>query len=262
MEWDKLRITKLSYIVAGFGLMLLFWWFIADTTWAITAPQNLWIAHPREVAIRLLNFTKDDWASLGATVYRTSWGFLIVVVAGIPLGLGCGYLSRLYQFLEGPIDFWRSIPPLAVLPIFFFVYKNQLPQQQDSKARISLIVFGCLPIVIMQVADAFRNIPIERRDYAAQIGATLWFRQRWLYVYELMPTIFASLRTVVSFSIIIAVASEMAWGAEKGLGNRISEMRTSYDIPGSYVFALLSGVIGYGANILLRWLERYFIHWQ
>jgi len=115
---------------------------------------------------------------------------------------------------------------------------------------------------MFQVADAFRDISVERRDFAYQIGATFLFKQRWLYVYELMPAIFIGLRTVLSLSIIITVASEMAWGAGKGLGDRINGTRYDYDVPGSYAYALVAGVTGYGLNLLLRWAERYLIDWR
>jgi NitT/TauT family transport system permease protein len=253
IEWAKKEAWKLMPAVVGFGLLVLVWWFVADVEWAKAKPQNLWVAHPREVAARLAHLSKTDWESAWATIGRILPGFFLVFFAGVPLGLAFGYLSKVYSFLQGPIDFWRSIPPLAVLPVCFFVFP------EGEKSRISLIVFGCLPILIMQVADAFRGIPLGRREFADQIGATFWFKQRSLYLYELLPSIFTGLRMVVSFSVVIAVASEMAWGAGKGLGDRINGARFDYDVPGTYVFALLSGAIGYGANLFLRWAERLFV---
>jgi ABC-type nitrate/sulfonate/bicarbonate transport system permease component len=133
----------------------------------------------------------------------------------------------------------------------------------DDQARIASVVFGCLPILVFQVADAIRNIPIERRDFANQIQASFFFKIRWLLVFELMPPIFVSLRTVVSFSIIIIVAGEMAWGAGNGLGDRIIWTRNAENgLPASYAFAIITGGIGYLVNACLRWVEQRVITWK
>ena len=229
----------------------------------------MWLAHPRDVFAKLLHLDSYEWASVSASVLRILPGFCIVFLVGIPAGLALGYFIGIYRMLEGPLDFWRSIPPIAVLPVCFFLFQDTGQPwlfgllKTGDQARIASVIFGCLPILVFQVADTMRNIPIERRDFANQIQASTWFKTRWLLFYELMPTMFLSLRTVISFSVIIIVAGEMAWGAGKGLGDRIAWTRTAETgLAASYAFALIAGAIGYAVNVLLRWLEDRAIHWK
>lgn len=269
MALGKKIVASLAPALLGFGLVLLCWWLLAETDWAQRKPQIMWLAHPRDVFAKMLHFDSYERASIGASVLRILPGFFMVFLVGIPAGLVLGYFTGVYRTLEGPLDFWRSIPPIAVLPICFFLFQDTGEPwlfgllKTGDQARIASVVFGCLPILVFQVADTMRNIPIERRDFAIQIQASAWFKFRRLLLYELMPAMFLSLRTVISFSVIIIVAGEMAWGAGKGLGDRIVWTRSAETgLPASYAFALIAGVIGYAVNVLLRWMEKRAVHWK
>jgi ABC-type nitrate/sulfonate/bicarbonate transport system permease component len=229
----------------------------------------MWLAHPRDVIWSAAHLSNSSGQSILASMLRIGPGLIVVFAVGVPLGLILGYMTSVYRVLEGPLDFWRSIPPLAVLPICFFLFADTGDPwllgllKTGDQARIASVVFGCLPILVFQVADAVRSIPVERRDFATQMEASLWFRTRWLLAYELMPIMFLSMRTVVSFSVVIIVAGEMTWGAGSGLGDRINETRYAENgLPASYVFAIAAGLIGYSVNLLIRWLESQAIRWK
>lgn len=269
MELSKKALVAFGPAILGFGLVLFFWWLIAESAWGQTKPQTLWLAHPRDVFSSLFNLPVEGWLSAWASVCRIVTGIILVFAIGIPVGLTLGYATSVYHVFESPLDFWRSIPPLAVLPICFFLFPETGQPWlfgllgTGDQARVASVVFGCVPILVFLVADAVRSIPAERRDFANQIQASVWFKIRWLLLYELMPMTFTSFRTVVSFSVIIIVAGEMAWGAGHGLGDRINETRNAENgLPASYVYAIIAGLIGYSANLLLRWLERRVIHWK
>jgi len=254
MRWAKL--AKVFRPALGFLLVFAFWWILATSAWADMPPRTLWLADPVDVIKRIASFSTEEWQSVLATLQRIGIGFCLVLILGVPIGLALGYSARVYRIFAGPVDFWRSIPPIAVLPLFFFVFPK------GDWARISLVVFGCLPILFTQIADAFASIPTERRELLDQGGASLLFKQRWLYLYELLPAVFTGARIVISFSVIIVVASEMAWGAGIGLGDRINNTRFAYDTAGGYAFALVAGTFGFFVNTLIRMLERKIFFWN
>jgi NitT/TauT family transport system permease protein len=265
----KKKLTSLLFPVLGFSALLLFWWLVTKTIWATEKPQTLWLAHPRDVLSNLYNLPPEGWRSIGFSTLRVLTGLGLVFVFAIPAGVLLGHAVRCFQLLEGPLDFWRSIPPIAVLPIaFWFLPDTGEPWMggllmTGDRARIACIFFGCFPIVVFQLADTIRSIPIDRLDFATQIGASGWFKIRWLLFYELLPTAFRSLRTVASLSIVIVVACEMAWGAGMGIGDRISGSRYSENgLPVSYAYAMVAGILGYSINVFLRYVESRTIWWK
>ena len=244
-------------ILIGFVVVIVLWWMIAETGWAKASPRTAWLAHPTQVASSLTNILKSQLHHIGATMMRVIEATVLVLSAGIACGILLGYLTLGYPFVEGVLDFWRSIPPIVVLPVLFFI------QPEGDWARIALVFFGCFPILVMQIAESVRSIPAERRDFAQQIGAGVVFKVRRILWFELLPHLFISVRTVVSFGVIIIVVSEMVRGAGSGIGDQInSYMFSDVGTPFVYAYAIITGFIGFFFNLLARWAESRAVSWR
>lgn len=270
--------------ILGFAIVFLLWLLIASTPWSLQKPQSLWLAHPYVVLGHLsevffgagseaspeeVALVEEARKSVIGSVKRIICSFALVFLIGLPIGLLFGQASTAFRIAHGPLELWRAIPPIATLPICFFIF-DQVGESSlfglvspDDKARILSVLFGCVPILVIQVADTVRSIPEERRAFAEQAQATFYFRLRWLLIYELLPTIFVSLRTVLSFSVIIIVAGEMAWAPQYGIGARLMSARFAEDpLPASYAFAIIAGAIAYFGSVILHWSERKIVTWK
>jgi NitT/TauT family transport system permease protein len=244
-------------ILVGFVVVIALWWMLAETEWAKTSPRIAWLAHPIPVAVALTKILTSQLRHIGATMVRVIEATVLVLSTGILCGVLLGYLSLVYPFFEGVLDFWRSIPPIVVLPVLFFI------QPEGDWARIALVFFGCVPILLMQIAESVRSIPSERRDFAQQIGASVIFKVRRILWYELLPHLFISVRTVVSFAVIIIVVSEMVRGAGSGIGDQInSYMFSDVGTPFVYAYAIITGFLGFFFNLLVRWTENRVVNWR
>src|SRR5205814_3257012 len=56
------------------------------------------------------------------TVLRTLEAFLIAAVAGVPLGVLLGSNERAYRSVEFLVDFFRSTPSSALIPLFLLIF--------------------------------------------------------------------------------------------------------------------------------------------
>ena len=56
------------------------------------------------------------------TVGRTLQAFLIAAVVGVPLGVLLGSNERVYRSVEFLIDFFRSTPSSALIPLFLLIF--------------------------------------------------------------------------------------------------------------------------------------------
>ncbi|MBC7377119.1 MAG: ABC transporter permease, partial [Burkholderiaceae bacterium] len=56
------------------------------------------------------------------TVMRTLEAFLIAAVVGVPLGVLLGSKEKAYRSVEFLIDFFRSTPSSALIPLFLLIF--------------------------------------------------------------------------------------------------------------------------------------------
>lgn len=269
--------------IIGFVTFLLVWWAVASTAWAETPPRHQWIAHPRGVIEKLgriafadvedldkgdARILQSERKALSATIKRIGISVVCVVVLGLFIGFPMGLWTNGYLFVRGVLDACRSIPPIALLPIAVWMFPREHGPWMfgllkiDDQMRIALVVFGCVPIMVSHIADAIGSSGKERLEYARQLGASRRFILRRILFYEVLPAVFVSVRTVVSFAVIIVIACEMAWGPQFGLGVQLQSAMTNGDaIATVYCYAGIAGGIGYFANQALRWLEGRVVTW-
>jgi len=80
-------------------------------------------------------------------------------------------------------------------------------------------------------------------------------------IYEAFPSIFAGVRTAVSYSLVLVLAVEMFIGSEVGLGHRIYNFQATYKIPETYAAIFLAAALGVFLNALVTVSERSLLRW-
>jgi NitT/TauT family transport system permease protein len=80
------------------------------------------------------------------TVMRTLEAFLIAAVVGVPLGVLLGSNERAYRSVEFLIDFFRSTPSSALIPLFLLIFGV------SDVNKIAIAAFGALLIVLFNSA--------------------------------------------------------------------------------------------------------------
>lgn len=96
---------------------------------------------------------------------------------------------------------------------------------------------------------------------AAVFGATPTQVFKYIVLYEALPQIFIGLRLAVSFSLIVAIVSEMFIGTELGLGQRVYDSYLTNNTTSLYAILLVLGLLGYVLNKFISLIETKFIFW-
>ena len=139
---------------------------------AILVAWQLWTVHadspnfPRLSTI-LVEF-HDMWLFSQFTTHvvpsleRIGLGFGIAVVVGVALGIPIG-LSRWARKLAMPhIEYWRAMPPPALLPISIVLLHSI-----GNRQKVAFIAFFCIFPVLLNTIDGVR----EHRPDADRHGA-------------------------------------------------------------------------------------------
>jgi ABC-type nitrate/sulfonate/bicarbonate transport system permease component len=190
------------------------------------------------------------------TVWRTVEAFVIAAVLGVPLGVLLGSNEKAYRSVEFLIDFFRSTPSSALIPLFLLIFGV------SDINKVAIAAFGALLIVVFNSAYGVINARKQRVMAARVMGATRWQIFRDVLVWESLQPTFVGLRSAVSMALVIVVVAEMFIGSDSGLGHRIIDAQQVLNVKTMYAAILATGILGYALNILFLVLERRIVHWS
>lgn len=197
------------------------------------------------------NIIKD----IGATLYRLVIAFAIAILGGVPIGLLMGMSRRVSDSLEFLVDFLRSIPGTALIPLFILFFGV------GDEAKIAIGAFTAMLVIIINSMYGVSHGSRTRR-LAARTMKVPPLRLFWHVILpDALPQIFVGLRLGLSMCVVLIIVSEMFLGSTAGLGHRIYDAQLLYKVEEMYCAILLAGTFGYLLNRLSVFMEHRIVHW-
>jgi NitT/TauT family transport system permease protein len=192
----------------------------------------------------------------GMTVLRTLEAFTIAAVVGVPLGVLLGSNEKAYRSVEFLIDFFRSTPSSALIPLFLLIFGV------SDINKVAIAAFGAWLIVLFNSAYGVINARKQRVMAARVMGASRWQIFKDVLIWESLQPTFVGLRSAVSMALVIVIVAEMFIGSDTGLGHRIIDAQQVLNVKSMYAAILAAGALGYALNILFLVMERKIVHWS
>jgi ABC-type nitrate/sulfonate/bicarbonate transport system permease component len=233
---------------------------------AILLAWQLWTAHahspkfPRLSTI-LVQF-QHMWlfSEFGTHVVpsleRIGLGFVIGTAVGVLLGVPLG-LSPLLRRLAMPhIEYWRAMPPPALLPISVILLHSI-----GNLQKVSLIAFFCFFPVLLNTMEGVRGIDPTLIETARAYGVPARDQIRRIVFPAALPRISAGMRLSVSLAVIIMVISEY-FSSTSGVGYVLLISKNTFQLTTMWAAILLIGIIGYLLNLVYVLAERRFLAWH
>ncbi|MCO6438155.1 MAG: ABC transporter permease subunit [Phycisphaerae bacterium] len=235
---------------------------VIAATWEVVVRAKLvspaMLAAPSEIAMRCDALLRPT-AHLGDVVSTLAYAlsaFTLSVPIGITAGIAIGNRGHASEPLAFILDFLRSIPATALVPVFF------LMAGAGAGTKLAAGCFSSSLVVALATLHGMRSIPSTRCETADLLGIE-GLRRIWLVT---LPSaareIFLGCRAGVSLALILVVVAEMLIGGNQGLGRVIFDMRYTDDKPLMYAAILTTGVMGYCLNAVVGRFERIVVHWR
>ena len=190
------------------------------------------------------------------TVWRTLQAFVVAAVVGVPLGVLLGSNEKAYRSVEFLIDFFRSTPSSALIPLFLMIFGV------SDINKVAIAAFGAFLIVVFNSAYGVINARKQRVMAAKVMGASRWQIFKDVLIWESLQPSFVGLRSAVSMALVIVIVAEMFIGSDSGLGHRIINSQQVMNVKDMYASILAAGALGYALNILFLVVERRIVHWS
>ncbi len=191
-----------------------------------------------------------------ATILRTVYAFVIATVIGVPLGIALGSSVNLYRSVEFLVDFFRSTPSSALIPLFLLIFGI------TDTNKVAIAAFAAVLVIIFNSAYGVMNAKKTRVMAAITMGIPRRFIFKDVLLMESLPQTFVGLRGGISMALVIVIVAEMFIGSENGLGHRIIDAQQVFNVKEMYSSILITGALGYVMNLAFLMLERHLIHWS
>ncbi|TCB97184.1 ABC transporter permease [Micromonospora zingiberis] len=232
-------------------LLVLLWW---TTSAGSTSP---FYPPLREV----LAAFQESWlftrlgSDLVPSVTRLLAGLLIATVVGIAVGAALGRSRLLMQALNPAVQFGRSLPGTALIPISVVLFGI------GDGSKILVIAFVCLFPVLLNTVDAVRGVDPHLEDVARSYRLTPAQRLAFVLLPAAAPQIFAGIRTALGIAFIMMVVTEL-YAATNGVGFVTLSARNSFDVPQMWAGTVLLGLLGVALSALFLVLQRRVLSWH
>ena len=242
----------LAILIAGWlPVILIVWW------WNASATSDNPFFPPLEV---IWEQFKLNWIFANVSVHLVPsmqnlfTGFAIAVVLGIGLGTLIGSCPGASPHLAPIIDFFRSIPAVALVPIFILLLGF------DSSMRIASIAFATMFPILIATIEGIRTTNVVLLDTASVFRLS---RAQVLWRVRLpnaMPIIFGGLQVAFQIAFIVTIASEYL-GSGFGLGAFTLIATDSFMIIDAWTGVLLLCMLGYTLSLVFDIVERISLGW-
>lgn len=198
----------------------------------------------------------DNFVTNGIpSILRLAAGFVVAVVAGVGLGLVFGLNDRLENAVRPIIDFIRSTPSTALLPLMIIFFGT------GAGMKVFMIAFVAMWPILLNTVDGIRAVEptlwsvsktfhINRRDQIFNI-----------LLPSASPQIFAGARVGLAVGLIAMVVSEMV-GNPGGIGYFILNAQRQFDMTAMWGGLVALGVLGFAVNSIFKLFERRVLAWH
>ena len=190
------------------------------------------------------------------TFRRTTSGFLLACIIGIPIGLALGYFQKLNECVSPTLNFFRNIPVSALFSIFIFFFGI------GEIGKIAAATWAAFFTLAISASAGVLSVKKLRIQAARLLKLSSWSIFQKIIFPEALPQIFTGLRISYALSFIIVIVSKMTVGTNYGLGKMINDSQLTYQTGLLYLSIFITGLLGYSVNQFFLYLEKKIIFWQ
>jgi len=208
--------------------------------WAVAVRHSPILPGPWKVALGIVDLARRGLLvkHVVASLFRVTWGYLLAVLVGIPLGLSLGWWRRAGMAVNPFLQILRPISPLAWIPISILWFGVG-----DGGAVFIIFLASVLPITVTAM-NAVAAVPLVQIRAGRNFGlSSRQLLQRVIFP-SVLPQLMVGMRLSLGIAWLVVVAAEMI-AVNSGLGFLIVDARNAgnrYDLVVAGM--VLIGVIG------------------
>lgn len=246
-------MRKTLLTLAPWSLLLLLWYGVG----ASGLVEEALVPKPHVVAQRFFELMASGRLPIDIlmSVQRVFFGVLFGIALAVPVGFLIGWYRNVRLFVDPLINFFRALPPLALIPLVIVYFGI------DEPAKIIILFYAAFFAGVIVMYEGVAQISPLFIRVSRTLGASDWEIFSKVIVPMAMPHILTALRVALGVAWATLVASELV-AAQEGLGALIQSAGSFFQLDVIYVGIICIGFIALSMDLALRALSRRLLRWQ
>ncbi|MGO7042314.1 ABC transporter permease [Rhizobium acaciae] len=241
-------LFAINVIAVVVGILL---WAFLTSQGVVGLPTPLAVAKQAVIQAQNGFLWTDAISSLG----RVFTGFALGIAVAIPIGFLMGWYRLARGIIEPYVQFFRTIPPLAIIPLAI------VTMGIDETPKIFVIFLASFLSSIVATYQGVVNVDKTLINAARVLGASDFTIFRRVIVPASLPYIMVGVRVGLGSSWATVVAAELI-AAQSGLGFRMQQAQLYYDLPTIFVSLIAIGVLGLVMDRIVQAIDGALTAWQ
>jgi NitT/TauT family transport system permease protein len=211
---------------------------------------------PHEVLAKFMELAggrlgTDMWMS----TQRVFIGVALGVMVAVPVGFCLGWYKRLRSFVDPVINFFRALPPIALIPLVIVYFGI------GETAKTAILFYASFFAAVIVMYEGVAQVSPIYIKVARTLGASELEIFAKVVVPLTLPHILTAIRVALGVAWATLVASELI-AAQQGLGALIQNASAFFQLDIIYVGIICIGSIALVMDLLLRALTSRLVAWQ
>ncbi|MBB3212478.1 sulfonate transport system permease protein [Herbaspirillum sp. Sphag1AN] len=202
-----------------------------------------------------LAVTGELWTHLWVSTWRAASGFAVGGGLGLLLGLLTGSFRKAELLLDTSLQMIRNIPALALIPLVILWFGI------DETAKLFLVSVGVFFPIYLNTFHGIRSVDRGLIEMAKSYGLSGWPLYRDVILPGALPSILVGVRFALGLVWVLLIVAETI-SAQAGIGYMTMNAREFLQTDVVLVGILLYALLGKLADVLARWLERFWLRWH
>ncbi|MDA2419599.1 ABC transporter permease [Bacillus cereus] len=207
------------------------------------------------LAFQELIKTGELFGHLSISVFRAAAGFFIGGGLGIILGTIVGFSTRSEQYLDPSVQMLRTVPHLAVAPLFVLWFGF------GETSKVLLIADGAFFPLYVNAFLGIRGVDSKLFDVARVLEFSKRKLITKLILSAALPNLLLGARLSLGVAWVSLVVAELM-GSTEGIGYMIMDARQFSNTDIVFVGIIIFAFVGKFSDSLVRLLEVKFLRWR
>jgi NitT/TauT family transport system permease protein len=210
---------------------------------------------PSEVAMAIVQDSKQLMVHTGYTLQATLIGFALAVVLGVILAMAIVQFKLVEDTLYPLLVSLNSVPKVAIAPLFIVWMGTGVEPKIAIAAMIAIFA------IVIDTVHGLRSVHPDMLDLGRSVrGSRMNMIWRIRFPHAL-PSLFAGMKVAISLALIGAIVGEFV-AAKRGLGYAILVAQGQFDVVRMFAALVVLSTAGLALFYLVVLAERVFLPWQ